>query len=51
LPEGKKKRTIHEWIAMLALIEGRPNIDVIIFCIIATAVLTATLYRHHRRTG
>jgi len=40
-----------EWIAMLALIEGHPNIDVIIFYIIATAVLTVTLYRHHRKTG
>jgi hypothetical protein len=36
---------------MLALIEGHPNIDVIIFYIIATAVLTVTLYRHHRKAG
>ena len=36
---------------MLALIEGHPNIDVVIFYIVATAVLTVTLYRHHRKTG
>jgi hypothetical protein len=36
---------------MLALIEGHPNIDVIIFYILASAILTLTLYRHHRKTG
>ena len=36
---------------MFALIEGHPNVDVIIFYIIATAVLTFTLYRHHRKTS
>jgi hypothetical protein len=36
---------------MLALIEGHPNIDVIIFYVIATGVLTLTLYRHHRKTA
>jgi hypothetical protein len=35
---------------MLALIEGHPNIDVIIFYILASAVLTMTLYRYHRKT-
>jgi hypothetical protein len=35
---------------MLALIEGHPNIDVIIFYVIAITVLTVTLYRHHRKT-
>ena len=36
---------------MLALIEGHPNVDVMIFYIIATAVLTIALYRHHRKTS
>jgi hypothetical protein len=30
---------------MLALIEGHPNIDAVIFYILACAVLTVTLYR------
>ena len=34
---------------MLAVIEGPPN--VVIFYIVATAVLSVTLYRHHRKTG
>ena len=36
---------------MLALIGAHPNIDVIIFYVLAVAVLTVTLYRHHRKTG
>lgn len=36
---------------MLALIEGHPNVDVIIFYVIATAILTVSLYRHHRKTS
>ena len=36
---------------MLALIEAHPNIDVIIFYILAAAILTATLYRHHRKAS
>jgi len=36
---------------MLALIEGHPNIDVVIFYIVATAVLSVTLYRHHLKAG
>lgn len=36
---------------MLALIEGHPNTDVIIFYIVATAILTFFLYRHHRKTS
>jgi hypothetical protein len=35
---------------MLALIEGHPNIDAVIFYILASALLTVTLYRYHRRT-
>lgn len=36
---------------MLALIEAHPNVDVIIFYVIATAILTVSLYRHHRKTS
>jgi hypothetical protein len=36
---------------MLALIEGHPNVDVIVFYIVATAVLALFLYRHHRKTS
>ena len=36
---------------MLALIEGHPNIDVIIFYILASAILFVALYRHHKKTG
>ena len=36
---------------MLALIQGHPNIDVMIFYVVAAAVLTVSLYRHHRKTG
>jgi hypothetical protein len=36
---------------MLALIEGHPNLDAIIFYILASAILTVMLYRHHQKTG
>ena len=32
---------------MLALIEGHPNVDAIIFYILASAFLGLILYRHH----
>ena len=35
---------------MLALIEGHPNIDAVIFYIVACAALTVTLYRYHGKT-
>ena len=38
-----------EWIAMLALVEGHPNIDAIIFYVVASAILAATLYFFHTR--
>jgi hypothetical protein len=51
-PEGEKEATpSREWTAMLALIEGHPNVDAIIFYILAAAILTVTLYRHHRKTS
>jgi len=36
---------------MLALVEGHPNIDVIIFYILASTALAGILYRHHRKTS
>lgn len=36
---------------MLALIGGHPNVDVIIFYILASALLTFILYRHHRKAS
>ncbi len=36
---------------MLALIEAYPNIDVIIFYVVASAILAGTLYRYHHKTG
>jgi len=36
---------------MLALIEGHPNVDAILFYVLAAAILTVTLYRHHRKTS
>lgn len=34
---------------MLALVEGHPNIDAIIFYVVASAILAATLYFFHTR--
>jgi len=34
---------------MLALVEGHPNIDAIIFYVVACAILAATLYFFHTR--
>ncbi len=36
---------------MLALIEAHPNIDVIVFYVLAATVLAVSLYRHHQKTG
>jgi hypothetical protein len=36
---------------MLALMEGHPNIDAMVFYAIAAAILVAVLYRfHHKQT-
>jgi hypothetical protein len=35
---------------MLALIQGHPNIDAVIFYLLFGAILTMTLYRVHRKT-
>jgi hypothetical protein len=34
---------------MFALVEGHPNIDVMIFYVFAVAILAATLYRFNRK--
>ena len=36
---------------MLALIEGHPNVDAIIFYILASAFLGLILYRHHQKVS
>jgi hypothetical protein len=52
LARGEEEATPpEEWIEMLALVEGHPNIDVIIFYILASTILAAILYRHHRKTS
>jgi hypothetical protein len=34
---------------MFALVEGHPNIDVIVFCVFASAILAVTLHHFHQR--
>jgi hypothetical protein len=34
---------------MLALVEGHPNIDAVVFYMLASALLAATLYYFHSR--
>ena len=34
---------------MLAFVEGHPNIDVMIVYALASVILAATLYYHHRK--
>jgi hypothetical protein len=34
---------------MLALVEGHPNIDAVVFYLLASAILAATLYHVHTR--
>jgi hypothetical protein len=39
-----------EWMTMIALVEGHPNIDAIVLYVLTSAILAATLYYfHHRR--
>jgi hypothetical protein len=38
-----------EWNAMIALVEGHPNLDLIVFYALASAALAATLYYFHHR--
>ena len=34
---------------MIALVEGHPNIDALIFYVLISSILAATLYYFHRR--
>ena len=34
---------------MLALVEGHPNIDAVVFYVLASAILAVTLYYFHTR--
>ena len=34
---------------MIVLVEGHPNIDAIVFYVLMSAILAATLYYFHRR--
>ncbi len=34
---------------MIALVEGHPNVDVLVFYVLASAILAATLYFFHTR--
>jgi hypothetical protein len=38
-----------EWNAMIALVEGHPNLDLILFYALASAALAAILYYFHHR--
>jgi hypothetical protein len=38
-----------EWNAMIDLVEGHPNLDLIVFYVLASAILAATLYYFHHR--
>jgi hypothetical protein len=33
---------------MIDLVKAHPNIDVIVFCLLTSAVLAVTLYRFHK---
>jgi hypothetical protein len=49
-PEGNKKpHQTREWIAMFALVERHPNIDVMIFYVVGSAIFALMLYRYHRK--
>ena len=34
---------------MIALVEGHPNLDLIVFYVLASTILAATLYYFHHR--
>jgi hypothetical protein len=38
-----------EWMMMIALVEGHPNIDAMVFYMLASAILAATLYYFHHK--
>jgi hypothetical protein len=48
-PRGKKKpHQTREWMAMLATVEAYPNVDIMVFYVVATAIFALMLYRYHR---
>jgi hypothetical protein len=50
LARGEEEATLtKERMTMFALVEGHPNIDVIIFYVLASAILAATLYYFHHK--
>jgi hypothetical protein len=50
LARGEEEATpAREWMTMLALVEGHPNIDALIFYAIATAILVTALYRFYHK--
>jgi hypothetical protein len=48
-PQGTRSHTSHGVDAMIALVEGHPNLDVIVFYALASVILAATLYYFHHR--
>jgi hypothetical protein len=50
LARGEEEATpTKERMTMFALVEGHPNIDVIIFYVLASAILAVTLYYFHQK--
>jgi hypothetical protein len=50
LARGEQEATpAKEWISMIALMAANPNLDVIVFYVLASAILAATLYYFHHR--
>ena len=37
-----------EWMTMLATVEAYPNVDIMVFYVVATAIFALMLYRYHR---
>ena len=35
---------------MLAIVEGHPNVDAVVFYVVGSAIFALTLYLYHRRT-
>jgi hypothetical protein len=49
-PRGNKKpHRTKEWITMLATVAAYPNVDMMVFYVVAIAIFALTLYRYHRK--
>jgi hypothetical protein len=46
---GTRSHTCQGVETMIALVEGHPNIDVMVFYVLASAILAATLYYFHHK--